>query len=64
MTMPIIRADEMYASAFSECSENIKQFLALLNRKTPDIDWARLEYDGCVQPDGSLFRVLYSFLTA
>ena len=62
--MPIIRADEMYASAFSECSENIKQFLELLNRKTPDIDWARLEYDGCVQPDGSLFRVLETLRTA
>ena len=62
--MPIIRADEMYATAFAECSENIKQFLALLNRKTPDIDWARLEYDGCVQPDGSLFRVLETLRTA
>jgi hypothetical protein len=64
MTMPIIRADEMYATAFAECSENIKQFLELLNRKTPDIDWARLEYDGCVQPDGSLFRVLETLRTA
>ena len=62
--MPIIRADEMYATAFAECSENIKQFLELLNRKTPDIDWARLEYDGCVQPDGSLFRVLETLRTA
>ncbi len=62
--MPIIRDDEMYASALAECSENIKQFLALLNRKTPDIDWARLEYDGCVQPDGSLFCVLSTVRTA
>ena len=62
--MPIIRDDEMYASALAECSENIKQFLTLLNRKTPDIDWARLEYDGCVQPDGSLFRVLETLRTA
>ena len=62
--MPIIRNDEMYASAFAECSENIKQFLALLNRKTPDIDWARLEFDGCVQPDGSLFCVLSTVRTA
>jgi hypothetical protein len=62
--MPIIRDDEMYASALAECSENIKQFLALLNRKTSDIDWDRLEYDGCVQPDGSLFCVLSTMRTA
>ena len=62
--MPIIREDEMYASALAECSENINQFLTLLNRKTPDIDWDRLKYDGCVQPDGSLFRVLSTVRTA
>ena len=62
--MTIIRDDEMYASAVAECSENIKQFLALLNRKTSDIDWARLEYDGCVQPDGSLFCVLSTIRSA
>lgn len=54
----------MYASALADCSENINQFLALLNRKTPDIDWDRLEYDGCVQPDGSFFRVLSTVRTA
>ena len=64
MTMSIIRNDEMYASALADCSENINQFLALLNRKTPDIDWDRLEYDGCVQPDGSFFRVLSTVRTA
>ena len=64
MTMPIIKNDEMYASALAECSDNIKQFLALLNRKTPDIDWDRLEYDGCARPDGSFFRVLSTVRTA
>ena len=54
----------MYASALADCSENINQFLALLNRKTPDLDWDRLEYDGCVQPDGSFFRVLSTVRTA
>ena len=62
--MPIIKNDEMYASALAECSDNIKQFLALLNRKTPDIDWDRLEYDGCARPDGSFFRVLSTVRTA
>ena len=62
--MPIIRDDDMYASAFAECSENIKHFLTLLNRKTPEIDWARLEFDGCAQPDGSLFCVLSTVRTA
>ena len=64
MTMPIIKNDEMYASALAECSDNIKQFLALLNRKTPDIDWDRLEYDGCARLDGSFFRVLSTVRTA
>ena len=54
----------MYASALADCSENINQFLALLNRKPPDLDWDRLEYDGCVQPDGSFFRVLSTVRTA
>ena len=62
--MPIIRNDEMYASAFAECSDSIKQFLDLLNRKTPGIDWDRLEYDGCTQPDGSVFCVLSTIRTA
>ncbi len=62
--MPMIRNDEMYTSALAECSENINQFLSLLNRKTPDIDWDRLEYDGCVQPDGSFFSVLSTVRTA
>ena len=62
--MPIIKNDEMYASALAECSDNIKQFLALLNRKTPDIDWDRLEYDGCARLDGSFFRVLSTVRTA
>ena len=62
--MPIIRDDEMYASALAEYSENIKLFLTLLNSRTPDIDWARLEYDGCVQPDGSLFSVLSTMRSA
>ena len=62
--MPIIRDDEMYASALAECSENINQFLTLLNCKTPDIDWDRLEYDGCVMPDGSFFCVLSTVRTA
>ena len=53
----------MYASAFADCSENIKQFLTLLNRKTPEIDWDRLEYDGCVQPDGSFFSVISTVRT-
>ena len=64
MTMPIIRNDELYASASSECSENIRQFLTLLNQKTPDLDWDRLEYDGCAQPDGSFFRVLSTIRSA
>ena len=62
--MQIIKKDEMYASAFAECSDHIKQFLTLLNRKTPEIDWDRLEYDGCVQPDGSFFRVISTIRTA
>ena len=62
--MPIIRNDKMYASAFAECSDSIKQFLDLLNRKTPGIDWDRLEYDGCTQPDGSVFCVLSTIRTA
>ena len=57
-TMPIIKNDEMYASAFAECSDNIKHFLDLLSSRTPDIDWDRLEYDGCARPDGSYFCVL------
>ena len=64
MTMKIIKTDEMYVSAFAECSENIKQFLTLLNHKTPKIDWDRLEYDGCAQPDGSFFSVLSTVRTA
>jgi hypothetical protein len=63
-TMPIIKNDEMYASAVAQCSENIKQFLTLLNRKTSDIDWDRLEYDGCIQPDGSFFSVISTVRTA
>ena len=62
--MPIIRNDEMYASALEECSENINQFLARLNGKNPLIDWDRLEYDGCLQPDGSFFSVLSTVRTA
>ena len=64
MMMPIIKNNEMYASAITQCSENIKQFLALLNRKTSDIDWDRLEYDGCIQPDGSYFCVISTVRTA
>ena len=64
MMMPIIKNDEMYASAIAQCSENINQFLALLNRKTSDIDWDRLEYDGCIQPDGSYFCVISTVRTA
>ena len=62
--MPIIKSDEMYASALADCSDNIKQFLDLLNRRTPDIDWDRLEYDGCAQADGSYFCVLSTVRTA
>ena len=62
--MPIIRNDEMYASALADCSDNIRRFLTLLNRRTPDIDWDRLEYDGCARPDGSFFRVLSTVRSA
>ena len=62
--MPIIKNDDMYASAFAECSDNIKHFLDLLSSRTPDIDWARLEYDGCAQPDGSFFCVLSTVRSA
>ena len=60
----MIKKDEMYASALTECSDNIKQFLALLNCRTPDIDWDRLEYDGCARLDGSFFQVLSTVRTA
>lgn len=62
--MPTIKNDEMYASALAECSENIKKFLSLLNCRTPAIDWDRLEYDGCAQPDGSFFQVLSTVRSA
>ena len=64
MTTPVIKNDEMYASAVRECSDNIKRFLSLLGRRTPVIDWDRLEYDGCARPDGSFFRVLSAVRTA
>ena len=54
----------MYASALADCSDNIRRFLTLLNRRTPDIDWDRLEYDGCARPDGSFFRVLSTVRSA
>lgn len=62
--MSIVLNDEKYLTALTRCSPNIQKFLRALNNRDSRIKWARLERDGCVQKDGSIFRVLSSVRTA
>lgn len=62
--MSIILNDEQYLTAITRCSPNIQKFLRALNNRDSCIKWARLERDGCMQKDGSFFRVVSSVRTA
>lgn len=62
--MSAVLNDEQYLTALTRCSPNIQKFLRALDNKDSRIKWARLERDGCMQKDGSFFRVVSSIRTA
>lgn len=62
--MSVIKYDKEYLNALTSCTPNIKKFLERLNAGDSLIRWDRLNKDGCVQSDGSYFRVVSSVRTA
>ena len=59
-----IKNDEERINAYANCTDNLRTFLEALDNKDDRIKWNRLDRDGCLQDDGTYFRVLSCQRTA